>query len=272
MFHDFIQRGDSEHNGDLHAHLPARALDETVATRLDALDDRLRHEGVTALSLCPGKDTATSFRSLGEHLITPFESREVVDAFVGALESLVEATLTHFPGNIFWDHDYIASQLLRCAKAYDGDAVHYLESWGAVASEVYALFGKQSPICFQYTHDFLYGYDSTRWEPPETLPSGEQQDFSLSFLLSIRAQGTMMVELIEQGHPAMPVIPEGSFRNSYPFVRDPEQETMLMPLLAQHGLIPLEGWSFQAERTPGYPYRALRNRLALAQGLARDDA
>lgn len=247
--------------------LPGEQIAPDCRRRLIELDKRIRDAGIVPHSLCPGRGEATSCEQLGILLLTATDNLQVQSAFTAAFEVLVDSAIQHFPGSLFWDFDYIMNCAISCARQHSGDTATYLQSWGKTISELFDLFGGHSPIRFQYTHDFLYGFDATRWNTPGFLPPGEQQDFSLSFLLYIRARGRYMSELIEAGHPGFPAIPPGEFRNSYSFNRDPECERKLFKALAECGVIPLEGWSFNAKRITAFPYLETRNRIATSLDL-----
>lgn len=232
---------------------------------LAAADARLNGKVSSRMSLCPSKRQATSLVEIGEHLLDDRVAPNTGEAFASALVAMADAQCASFPNNLFWDFDYPATVLLRFAQADpDEPAIHVLEPRRKIV-ELENLFGSHSLVQFPYAHDFVYGFAWARWVEQDTLARRTIGPFGLEFLDSVLCQGRKLIELIRYGR--YPKLPQGVARNPFGFSRDPAAEERLHRDLAEHGLIPVETWRFDAEPRCDRPYRALREQRAKALGL-----
>ena len=125
--------------------------------RLEYLQERLEDRAVQYLSLDPDRATPTRLPDLLDSLSPRLSGEEATAAFVDGLNDIVEAILTHFPENIFWDLDYLASALSRAGSP------RQIRLMSAMVVDLQEGFGRHSILCFRYVHDFTLGFDWCRW-------------------------------------------------------------------------------------------------------------
>jgi hypothetical protein len=236
---------------------------------LAATDQELEQK-VSLWSLCPGRPRATPLASLGEQLLEDSLEADVVAAFCEGLSGIARGIARNFPGNLFWDLDYLARSLLEAARTGTGDS----PSGGARLRErvrdiaaLQDLFSHASTIQFRYAHDFLYGFDWAKWvaRAPET--RAHVAPFDAQFLHRIQQRGRELYALIAQDDRRYPQLPAGRDRNPFGFCRDPEPEERLHRDLAAQNLLPLAAWDVSARPDWSRPYAELRERRAHALGL-----
>jgi hypothetical protein len=232
---------------------------------LATADAHLQRATSPRMSLCPTRRQATSLVEIGERLLDEHVAPRAGEAFAGALAAMADAQCDSFPDNLFWDFDYPAIVLLRCAQADPANpALRILEPRRRIV-ELEALFGAHSPVRFPYAHDFVYGFAWARWVERDIAARGAIGPFGLEFLDDVLCQGRELIELIRCG--MSPPLPQGVARNPFGFSRDPAAEERLHRDLAARGYIPVETWRFDAEPRWDRPYRALREQRAKALGL-----
>ncbi|WP_157595128.1 hypothetical protein [Plesiocystis pacifica] len=156
--------------------------------------------------------------------------------------------LDAFPGNLFWDLDLIAADVLRqgleSAGGPDGAAALALvEDRFARMVRLQALYGRGTAINFTYVHDFVYGFDWAKWVRRE--PSVQRDvpgPFSAEFLGYMERRGHELLELIAADDGKYPTLAAGVPRNPFPFSREPAAEVELHAELARRDLIPVPTW------------------------------
>lgn len=239
---------------------PRLAADWTQA--MQALDDEMEARIGVPASLAPGRARAQSLQAIGRALLA---EREAVwqDAFVDAAAIVLRSLLEHFPGNLFWDLDFLLAALLEQSSRPDD----LLERASAVA-RLQQIFGCKSVIAFRYLHDFTYGFDWARWTASRPAEGAVNGPFSVTFLDHVERRGQEIAAAIAAGDPRFPRLPEGEFRNPFPFSRTPRHEALLLTDLADRDLIPVYGWCTTARPRFDLPYAALREERARALGLA----
>lgn len=223
--------------------------------------DRILEQKVSCASLCPGRTRATPLATLGRDLIGADVELGVTHAFAQGLSAIALAVLRNFPGNLFWDLDYLAASLLRCAAA---------EAIRERAERVVALqdlFSHRSGIQFRYAHDFLYGFDWAKWVQREPAARSAVKPFDEAFLCGMHQRGSELLELIAQNSESYPLLARGRDRNPFGFSREPADEERLHRTLASERLVPLEAWSRTTEPDWARPYADLRKERAQALGL-----
>jgi hypothetical protein len=184
-------------------------------------------------------------------------------AFVQGLIDVVHALVEDFPGNIFWDLDYLASCLWRAGGPRETEQL---------AGRVVRLcrgFGNKSELRFRYAHDFLFGYDWARWVLRDPEGRAGTGPFDSIFLDYLDARLQELVELISRSDAKYGPLQGPEFRNPFVFCREPADEARLHQTLAREDLIPVKAWRFDGERRWHLPFTDLRAEAALRLGLSR---
>jgi hypothetical protein len=250
-----------------------------VLARLREADQTL--ESMASLrSLCPGRSHATPLTELAQQLLPRDVDSEIASAFAEGLSAIAWAMAENFPGNIFWDADYMANSLLNAAfrvipasggarsQPLHAAALRLRETCELVVS-LHELFGMRSPLSFRYSHDFLYGFDWSRWVRRDPHARRSVGPFDREFLESMRRRGHELLELIEANDPQYPKLSSKTARNPFRFSREPEAEARLHCDLAKRGLVPVETWRADAVPRYGEPFSELRAERADELGLRR---
>ncbi len=234
---------------------------------LEVVDARIE-EGTAGpvRSLAPGRGRATPLAQLGRALLTGGEGPAFANAFGRGLGALALAQLDAFPGNLFWDLDFVAATLLAQGREAADPAADLDARFGLMA-ELQHLYGRHTPIGFSYVHDFTYGFDWAKWVGREPKQDGSVGPFDWDFLIYMRERAHELLDLIGRGDRKYPKLPPGEARNPFPFSRAPEAELLLFPELAQRGLVPVETWRMDAEPDCARPYHQLRVEVARELGL-----
>lgn len=224
--------------------------------RLAVLDAELEACAGTPASLAPGRERASSLVAIGASLVSG-RSAAWSDAFASSAERVVRALIEHFPGNLYWDLDYLLAALVDEAAAPES----LLESAAAVA-RLQELFGRHSQIAFRYLHDFTYGFDWARWSARRPSERAGVGPFSPRFLAHLEQRGREITAAIDAGDARFPRLPPGAFRNPFPFSRKPGHERRLLEDLAARDLVPIHTWCTQARPRNDLPFSELREQRA----------
>jgi hypothetical protein len=215
-------------------------------------------------SLAPHLSRPTSCEQLVGRLSNYLVSAVECEALTQCLSKLVEATREHFPGNLFWDFDCMLGCLVRCAVLSDQPTASYIQGYTEKMENLFRLYGRQSLICFQYTHDFLYGYDYEQWYGRAVLPEPECYEFSESYLEFLIQKGNAITRQIEREVPGYQQLKPGEFRNTFTYPRDAATEELVMRSVVAEGCLPIVAWSCdgQRNREAGRLYRDERAAIA----------
>ena len=237
-------------------------LDATLA-RLRALDAAVSESPTGGLSLdpaSPGRRATKAHDLLLALEDAPLDERVVLGA---ALAEVGESMLRAFPLNLFWDMDGVLAELRRASRVSLDEA----RALAAALAELMALFGRDSPIQFQYVHDFVYGFDWAEWVRREPEGRKSVRPFDARYVARTHQRGLELLELIEANDTKYPALPKGEFRNPFSFSRTPQQERRLFEALAAAGAIPNPAWSCDAEPRWARDYDAEREAIATELGL-----
>ena len=198
------------------------------------------------------------------------EAREELrGALAAQLEEIAEAQLEAFPENIFWDYDALAAALVDAGEA------SAMARLGQKLCAVFRLYGGGTGIAFRYVHDFVYGFDWSRWvrraQPEAREARAAQGPFSEPFIDYTLERGDELLELIAEDDERYPQLEAGTPRNPYSFSREPEEEAELFRALAVRSMIPVEAWRPRPKGRWDQDYRALRAELSKELGLTQYD-
>ena len=236
-------------------------------SQLASVDAELRDGGAARLSLAPDRDRATSLAALGERHLSETVSPELGQLFVDGLVTVARAMLQSFPGNLFWDLDYPAARLFTLLASRAADPAQALGASVEVIVTLQQRFGRGSKLGFRYAHDFLYGYDWSRWVRRAPAARAGVGPFDLRFLEALARRGEELSLRIDRGDPEYPRLEAGSTRNVFDFNRDPEWELRLHRELVVRDLVPVRAWLPDAAPRHDRPYTELRAECARALGI-----
>lgn len=237
-----------------------RAHDDEARALLAAADDAC---SARWLSLCPERAHA---RRLVELVPDVALASDVRLAIARSLATISAAVRRNFPENLFCDLDLVLGALER------GGARHgrgWVEHASGTIEALHDLFGCSTSIQFRYVHDFLYGFDWSRWVQRDRAARASIGPFDPVFLEYARHRGAELTALIAEGDRKYHPIDRGEHRNPFPFARDPSSESMLLRDLASRGWIPVEAWRRDAQPAWDREYAAERERRASELGLVR---
>jgi hypothetical protein len=227
------------------------------------LDEILAQFAVNLLSLNPQKNLITSFMELGNLVVETTSNLDILASLQDSLSVIVYAQLQNFPGNIFWDFDFMVSSMLRQALVADEGAVAFLESFAKKMVLLIDFFGIHQEIRFRYVHDFIYGFEWARWVQKEPQTRTHIEPFSLIFLDYLLIKGQNILEHINIEQSTSYQLCDTGFRNPFTFSREPEDEYRLLTHLAAKELIPVVAWNWNASPVWNKPFQEMRQELAL---------
>ncbi len=225
--------------------------------KLADLDQLIGNTPHGPLSLNPAVSRATSLVALVSRLADPLQ-RAMLAA--GSYE-VVAALIDSFPGNLFWDFDYLLASMHRGALG-DGDYEAGVRKRVELLAELMVLYGQSSVIRFRYAHDFVYGFDWARWVRRDPEQRAQTGPFDLAFMRQSKERGRDLMQLIAKGDEHYHRLAPGQVRNPFPFARDPGQELRLWRQLAAEGSIPVCAWDVNAEPVWDRDFDALREAVA----------
>lgn len=209
------------------------------------------------LSLAPG---CTTCRGVDEVVALVAAGSPAAAELTAALREIEAAAAAAFPGNIFWDCELLAAELLRAGPGE-------IAAQARQIADLQALYGHNTVIRFRYVHDFLYGYDWAKWVQREPGARADTGPFAPAFIDHQERRARELEQLIAADDAHYPSLPEGQVRNPFPFSREPEAEVLLLRDLAAGGLLPVEAWDAAARPRWDRPYADLRVERAAALGL-----
>lgn len=231
-----------------------------------AIDDYLKQAAIRRSSLCPHRSTATSFTVLEQQIAWPDEALH--QAVGRCFSAIVQAQITAFPENIYWDFDYMMHYLVQCA-AKATDPLEYVARFEKQLVRLMDLFGQHSIIRFRYVHDFSYGFDWARWVKKAPEKRKTVAPFSFTFLDYIECRGGELLDLIVQNDAKYHQIEGAQHRNPFGFSREPADERRLLDGMARDELIPVKLWD-QTQQPNWRPlYSHIRKERAADLGIQK---
>jgi hypothetical protein len=238
---------------------------DTALLRLEQAHARGRVDELRTLA--PGRSRPTPLVELGRQCLATETSPDVVAAFAEGLGLIAEGHARHFPDNLFGDFDFIASSLLAEAPSNGRERAEHVLAKAGLIVHLLGCYGCESPVQFRYVHDFTYGYDWVKWVNKLPAERAGVGPFDLAFLTYMVRRGNELHELIAHDDTKYPPLPDGQYRNPFPFKREPEYEIPLLIDLARDQLIPLEAWRVDAQPTWQLPFAELRIARATSLGI-----
>jgi hypothetical protein len=225
------------------------------------LDRSLREARLCAelpyATLNPQQEAPTSFCS---NYIFLQQQRPRDEEFSLALytscNTLIAATLTHFPETIFWDFDFLFGFLSTLGTPSE------VRTTAATIVQLFAGYGVNSQIRFRYTHDFIYGYDWARWVAKKPEARNATAPYSHEFLGYLVKRQKEIEALIAQNDAKYGTLAAGEVRNPYAFNRSPEQEASLLRKLAKAEGVPVLAWQLFPKCRWDRDYERQRNDIA----------
>ncbi|MBE9207465.1 hypothetical protein IQ244_13215 [Nostoc sp. LEGE 06077] len=227
------------------------------------IDEFLLQNVLKPLSLNPQKQLITSFAELESLIVEETTDIRLISNLQNTLELILNAQLENFPGNIFWDCDFMVSSILRQAVAMGDDAVAFLKTFTNKMVTLSELFGINQEIRFCYVHDFIYGFDWARWVQKDPQNRANVEPFSLIFLDYLLAKAQELIHRISLDQVTNYQMCDNGFRNPFPFSRKPEDEYLLLTYLASAGFIPVAAWNWHSQPVWNKPFQEIRQQLAL---------
>jgi hypothetical protein len=189
---------------------------------------------------------------------TPLDRLDGSRDVAAGLRCIDAAIHRHFPENLFDDLDLVAASL----AAHPQPLAH-----AERIATVHALFGRETPLCFRYAHDFLYGFDWARWVARDPSMRAGVGPYDDPFLDYSEQRAAELARLVTVDDPKYGALEAGAHRNPFPFRRDPDSERRLHRALAADGAIPVPGWDTHATPVWDRPFTAIREARAHALGL-----
>ncbi len=221
-------------------------------------------EATGGRSLSPDRARATTLVALGERHIEALPA-EAGEAVLRALLRSSRAQRLAFPGNIFWDFDAYAASLAESARNRPLIGAGSVSAKSALYSSLQSLFGKQTPIHFQYVHDFMYGFDWAKWVAKDPVSRAGVGPFDETFMQAIWLRGHELLQLIAKNDQEYPRLPSGLPRNPFSFARAPADERKLFVTLREANLLPVR--AFEEHPTPVWnrDFQAERKAIAVRE-------
>ncbi len=221
-------------------------------------------------TLDPARDAPTPLADLGAGLLGGDTPGGFPLAFAESLGKIAEAQLEAFPGNLFWDFDFLAGALARTAGLGAG-ALAELCRIADLIVRLHVGFGGD-PVRFQYAHDFVYGFDWAKWVTKAPTERADTAPFDPVFLHALLSRAGELRDLIERDDAVYPRLRDDAPRNPFSFSREPEHEARLLQSLASSGSVPVAAWSVGGPAVWDRPFQRLRAERARDLGIPRGAA
>lgn len=199
---------------------------------------------------------------------TPIATLARSPVVVEGLAEIDDAIRRNFPGNLFADLDLLAVTL-EARRATAGDAAAHAAA--ARIAAVHALFGRETPLRFRYTHDFLYGFDWARWVARDPIARASVGPYDDAFLAYSEQRAAELCTLVAANDAKYRPLDAHEHRNPFPFRRDDDAERLLLRALAEGGAIPVRAWDPRATPTWDRPFTSIREAKARELGLSLPD-
>lgn len=219
-------------------------------------------------TLAPERARAHTLTEVWTAALSPDDDEATAMALARGLAEIHTAQAGSFPDNLFADHDYMATSLVRRARETP-DPPASLTAACAQIARLQRLYGQGTPINFRYTHDFVYGYDWAKWVARGTDTRTDVLPFDGEFLEHMERRAHELLALIHSDDAVYPSLPKGQERNPFPFSREPADEAALHRALVERGELPVAAWDPDARPRWDRPYAELRVAQAERMGLLR---
>lgn len=226
------------------------------------LDELFGERGIEPRSLNSAAAVPTGFAELERTVVRLAVAPDLVGPLGLTLERIVRSAVENFPDNLYWDFDFLVGTMTGRVRDVGADPALFLESFGDRMTRLLTLFGIRSSICFRYLHDFLYGFDWAKWVQKAPAARAQVGPFDLAFLDQLEHRGHELLRLIATDDAKYHALPDGAYRNPFPFSREPEQEAWLLARLEAHDLIPVAMWDPHARPTWNKPFHRRREQLS----------
>lgn len=191
------------------------------------------------------------------------------------MEGVVDSILENYPENIFWDLDFLASNMFTKIQEEETNTVKekVASRYRQKLRDIFQLFGNKTDINFRYIHDFIYGFDWCKWvrSSQSNIEIKMLDPFGICFLDSIEKRGLEILELIAKNDENYVSLDSGVYRNPFTFSRGTEDEIRLFEDLAKTGDIPVPGWQAYGEVQYKKDYSLIRNQRAKALKIHSND-
>lgn len=213
-------------------------------------------------SLDPTRERAHSLREVAEHLLPQLPDDATTRAFATALIDISNSMYQHFAATLFWDFDMFAAAIVRQNRT--PQAMH---TYAQTVVNMMGAFGRRTNIAFMYTHDFIYGFDWSRWvlRDPDTRKNISPYD--LVFVQRMIRRAQELESLIAKDDDKYHKIEGGAARNPFGFNREPEYEIPLFNRLAREQLLPVEAWNYNGITRWEKHYTNIRAEVAADLGI-----
>lgn len=219
-------------------------------------------------TLAPQGGQATRLATVVEKAQHLFEEEwsDIEKPLLRGLVAFVRAQLDAFPGNLFWDFEYlIAAVHADLAKTPPSTRATRVSQYFAKLTDLHARYGRHSLIRFRYVHDFTYGFDWSKWVLRDSTWRQGMSSFAVEFLDHLQRRAG---ELHEEIHKANPQgFTRSNYRNPFGFSREPADEALLLRELSRRNLIPVRAWLMTLPQSVKIDYSAERSKCAHELGL-----
>ena len=209
------------------------------------------------LSLSRNRLYATNTSQISKDLLPENSDTELRSTLLQGLRLLEEELFEHFPENIFADFDLLIAHIITKAKQTYSPSKYLMERCEFI-SKLFALYGSNSIIRFQYVHDFIYGFDWARWVQKSPNLRGNVGPFDRVFLDHLFLRGNEICTLIKKNNAKYPKLASHKMRNPFPFSRSPQDEILLHGTLAKKNLIPVTSWSINGKFSHAWDFHKKR--------------
>jgi hypothetical protein len=235
----------------------------TLNKRFRILDEIIAQKSVSYLSLNPHKNFATSFVEMGYYITAKNYDPKIITSITDAMELIVDAQLSNFPENIYWDFDFMVHNILNQALVAKEGAFYFLDTFADKIVSLMNLFGIKKQIHFRYVHDFMYGFEWAKWVQKDPYARSNTEPFGIIFLDYILNRGQEMIQLINLNDSKYHQLTDSVYRNPFPFSREPECECRLLSYMAEEELIPVPAWDWNARPMWNKPFQQIRQELSI---------
>lgn len=232
---------------------------------LDALTEQdalLQSKARMWRSLDPTRERAHTLCQVAEPLLPQLLDAPTAAAFVTALVDISNSMIRHFAATLFWDFDMFAAAILRQNRTPEA-----MNSYAQAVVQMNAAFGRRTNIAFMYTHDFMYGFDWSRWVLRDPEARKHIQPYDLVFVQRMIQRAHEIQGLIDHNDAKYHKIEGDAPRNPFGFNREPEYEIPLFSRLAREQLLPIEAWRIDGATRWEKPYTDIRAEVAAQMGI-----